>query len=86
MSNNTIIFDPNGAQEYHSQEEWNATRNILFGAKVNLPGGRSHAAALTLAEWQALSPTTHDVGSTVSCILCTVTFHANHAHNLTRSP
>ena len=22
----------------------------------------------------------------VSCILCTVTFHANHAHNLTRSP
>jgi hypothetical protein len=23
---------------------------------------------------------------TVSCILCTVTFHANHAHNLTRSP
>jgi hypothetical protein len=25
-------------------------------------------------------------GGTVSCILCTVTFHANHAHNLTRSP
>ena len=23
---------------------------------------------------------------TVGCILCTVTFHANHAHNLTRSP
>ena len=23
---------------------------------------------------------------TVSCILCTVTFYANHAHNLTRSP
>ena len=22
----------------------------------------------------------------VSCRLCTVTFHANHAHNLTRSP
>jgi hypothetical protein len=22
----------------------------------------------------------------VSCLLCTVTFHANHAHNLTRSP
>ena len=24
--------------------------------------------------------------ATVSCILCTVTFHANHDHNLTRSP
>ena len=23
---------------------------------------------------------------TVSCILCTVMFHANHAHNLTLSP
>ena len=23
---------------------------------------------------------------TVSCVVCTVTFHANHAHNLTRSP
>jgi hypothetical protein len=23
---------------------------------------------------------------TVGCLLCTVTFHANHAHNLTRSP
>jgi hypothetical protein len=23
---------------------------------------------------------------TVRCLLCTVTFHANHAHNLTRSP
>mgnify|MGYP006162158975 CR=1 FL=1 len=22
----------------------------------------------------------------VSCLLCTVTFHANHAHSLTRSP
>ena len=25
-------------------------------------------------------------GDAVSCLLCTVTFHANHAHNLTRSP
>ena len=29
---------------------------------------------------------TSEARTVVSCILCTVTFHANHAHNLTRSP
>jgi branched-chain amino acid aminotransferase len=40
--------------------------------------GVTRATALELARsWGDLQ---------VSCLLCTVTFHANHAHNLTRSP
>jgi UDP-sugar transporter A1/2/3 len=40
--------------------------------------------ALTLRHARSLARSS--LRALVSCILCTVTFHANHAHNLTRSP
>jgi hypothetical protein len=55
-------------------------------------GASSAERAVTAAALAALAPGASmwlfggENGSEVSCILCTVTFHANRAHNLTRSP
>ena len=37
MHDNYVVFNPEGSQQYHDQEAWNATNNKLYGVKVTLP-------------------------------------------------
>jgi hypothetical protein len=60
---------------------------VALEALARLPRTGSAAdarATLTLAE--AAAYTKLQRVTKVSCLSCTVTFYANHAHNLTRSP
>ena len=66
MFGNTIIFNPTGSQNYHDCSPWHAHDNTLYGPNVTLPcTAKGMKPSYTLAEWQALDPKTHDVGSKV---------------------
>lgn len=68
MYNNVVVFAaPVGA--YHDCSAWSAGGQRLYasggvsiGGGPSCPGGK----ALTLAEWQALDPAKHDVGTTLN--------------------
>ena len=70
MYDNYVVFNPVGSQQYHNQDEWNATNNTLFGSHVVLPSvQRQSEPVLSLEQWQAKDPKHHDVGSTVTTTL-----------------
>jgi hypothetical protein len=67
--------------------DYDLCARCFASTRASLPARsmREEAAAAAAARADlAASPS--DPATEVSCILCTVTFHANHAHNLTRSP
>ena len=64
MFGNTIIFNPTGSMMYHDCSAWHAHDNTLYGPNISLPcSTKGMQKSYTLAEWQALDPKTHDVGS-----------------------
>jgi hypothetical protein len=69
MFDNHVIYDTiqhPTTQQYHSCAPWHAKNNTLYGPHVVLPcGTKGMKKSYTLAEWQALDPKTHDVGSKV---------------------
>jgi hypothetical protein len=68
MFDNHIIFAPqnNKPMLYHSCSPWHATNNTLYGPTVVIPcTTKGMKSSYTVAEWQALDPKTHDVGSKV---------------------
>ena len=55
-------------------------------AAASATEGAAGAAAKIAVDSSAAAAEIEAASETVSCLLCTVTFYANHAHNLTRSP
>lgn len=72
MHSNTVIFAPTGSGQLHDCSWANLSYgNQLFGSvKVSGAGCKS---TLTLAEWQALDPASHDPGSTLNSTIPTGT-------------